>query len=321
MNQLGKIKDALEKYKTKDNTSFATKENLGIVKVDQSENQEPFFEKTASLKREKRSAVFSHKDTENYEKSKSENQSVPSGKAKVLYDHNNIDKNLVAILNPRSFEAEQFRQLRTNLFYPVSGKVPRSIIVTSAVPSEGKSFVVANLAVSIAQSLNEHVLIIDCDLHKPSVHKLFGFSKTAGLSEYISNGTPLSSLLLKTKVSKLNILPAGNPPHNPSEIISSQQMLILLEEVKKRYRDRYILIDSPPPDLAAETHAIYRMVEGVVLVIEHRRTPRDIVSSLVNKIGKEKILCIVFNKCDFKLSKYYGYGKYSNYKKYHDNSK
>jgi exopolysaccharide/PEP-CTERM locus tyrosine autokinase len=228
---------------------------------------------------------------------------------------------LVALLKPRSFEAEQFKQLRTNLFFPVSGKVPRAIIVSSAIPSEAKSFVAANLAVSISQSLNEHVLIIDCDLRKPSIHKQFGFSEMPGLSEHLSNGTPLSSLLLKTKVSKLKILPAGKPPQNPSELISSQQMLILLEEVKKRYRDRYIVIDSPPLNLAAETNAMLRMADGVILVIEYRYTPRDMVSSFVEKIGKEKVLGIVLNKCDFKLSKYYGYGKYSKYNKYYDNYK
>jgi protein-tyrosine kinase len=321
VDQLGKIFDALEKSRKKDNTSVAPNETLGTVKVDQPKNQEPFFYKTASLKREKKSAVFSYKDLDNYEKSKREKQSALFDRTKVLYDHNNIEKNLVALLKPRSFEAEQFKQLRTNLFFPVSGKVPRAIIVSSAVPSEGKSFVAANLAVSIAQSLNEHVLIIDCDLRKPSIHKQFGFSETPGLSEHLSSGTPLSSLLLKTKVSKLNILPAGKPPQNPAELISSQQMLILLEEAKKRYRDRYIVIDSPPPKFAAEANAILMMVDGVILVVEYRNTPRDMVSSLVEKMGKEKVLGIVFNKYNFQLSKYYGYGKYSKYNKYYDNYK
>ncbi len=90
--------------------------------------------------------------------------------------------------------------------------------MTSAVPGEGKSFTVANLAVSIAMNIQDHVLIIDCDMRKPSIHKQFGIGNVPGLSEYLSKGTDLSSLLLKTNVIKLTILPAGKPPDNPSEL-------------------------------------------------------------------------------------------------------
>ena len=82
---------------------------------------------------------------------------------------------MVSLLEPQSFEAEQFKHLRTNILFPVSGKPPRLIMVTSALPDEGKSFVSANLAVSIAQNINEHVLLIDCDMRCPSIHKSFGF--------------------------------------------------------------------------------------------------------------------------------------------------
>ncbi|GAG49770.1 unnamed protein product, partial [marine sediment metagenome] len=82
---------------------------------------------------------------------------------------NRIDKNLVSLLNPQSFEAEQFKILRTNLLFPVSGKSPRTILITSAVPNEGKSFVAANLAVSVARHVNWNVLLVDCDLRRPSV--------------------------------------------------------------------------------------------------------------------------------------------------------
>jgi exopolysaccharide/PEP-CTERM locus tyrosine autokinase len=235
----------------------------------------------------------------------------------IFYDSSKIDENLVTLLDPQSFEAEQFRMLRTNLLFPASGKPPRSIMVTSAVPAEGKSFVAANLAISIAQSIQEHVLLIDCDIRLPRIHKQFGFGDVPGLSECLSNGTPLSSFILKTKVDKLSIVPGGKSPHNPSELLSSQQMSTLLKETRNRYSDRYIVIDSPPPKLTAETNAISRQVDGIVLVVQHGSTPRQMVSDLIEKMGKEKILGVILNKMDIRFSSYYGMGKYSKYDKYY----
>lgn len=236
--------------------------------------------------------------------------------AKPLYKQNQADTNLVTLLNPQSFESEQFKILRTNLLFPVSGKPPRTILVTSAVPGEGKSFVSANLAVSIAQNIEEHVLLMDCDIRRPSQHRSFGFDDVPGLSEYLSRRIPLSSLLLKTQVKKLSLLPAGTPPHNPSELLSSEPMSALVEEVKARYPDRYIIIDSPPPKFTAETAALARQVDGIVLVVNSGKTPRGLVEELVETLGKEKILGIVMNRFNFQGSRYYGYGKYGKYAAY-----
>ena len=229
----------------------------------------------------------------------------------------NLDRNLITLLNPQSFESEQFKILRTNLLFPVSGKPPRCIMITSAVPGEGKSFVSANLAVSIAQNIDEHVLLVDCDIRKPTMHSVFGFVDVQGLSEYLSKGIALSSLLIKTDLNKLTLLPAGTPPPNPAELLSSQQMSELVKEVKERYNDRYIIIDSPPPQLTAETSAIARHVDGIILVVKYGGTPRHIVAELIDILGKEKILGVVVNWYDIRSSisnKYGKYGKY--YRKY-----
>ncbi len=236
-------------------------------------------------------------------------------KAESQVESDNIDKNMVVLLEPRSFEAEQFKILRTKLLFPASGKPVRTMMVTSAIPGEGKSFVAANLAVSIAQSIQEYVLLVDCDMRMPSIHKLFGFGKVPGLSEHLAGRTPIESLMLKTKVDKLSLLPAGEPPDNPSELLSSQIMSDFLKEVNDRYSDRYIIIDSPPPKLTAETYAISRQVDGILLVVKHGYTPRKMVKELVETIGKEKILGVVFNNLDMPLANYSGYNKYGGYGK------
>ncbi|MCK5418374.1 MAG: polysaccharide biosynthesis tyrosine autokinase, partial [Desulfobacterales bacterium] len=220
------------------------------------------------------------------------------GKTQLVYDQSKIDRNLVALLNPQSFEAEQFKILRTNLLFPVSGKKPRSIMVTSAAPGDGKSFVAANLAVSVATHVNWNVLLVDCDLRRPSVHSQFGFGDVPGLSDYLSNGRDLPSLLLRTAVEHLTILPGGRPPSNPSELLSSERMAAFIDEVAERYNDRLIILDSPPPKLTAESTALARYVDGILLVVKYASTPRDSAVELINKLGKDKILGAIVNNFD-----------------------
>jgi protein-tyrosine kinase len=120
-----------------------------------------------------------------------------------------MDPHLVTFHDPTSIESEIFKILRTNILFPKTGAPPASIMVTSAIPGDGKSFVAANLAISIAQGIENHVLLMDCDMRRSTIHRKFGFGDTVpGLSEFLSQGTPLSSLLRKTAIDKLTILPA-----------------------------------------------------------------------------------------------------------------
>ena len=229
------------------------------------------------------------------------------------FEYQKIDKNIITISKPYSVEAEQFKKLRTAILFPSSGKSPRSILVTSALPNEGKSFVAANLAVSIAQNIDEHVLLMDCDLRIPTIHTCFGFKKTPGLSDYLSGEQTLDTLFLKSAVDKLTILPGGGPVSNPAELLSSEQMSKLLSDLKARYSNRYIVIDSPPPQLTSETTAIARQVDGILVVIKHGTTRREHVVDLIDMLGKDKIIGVVLNQFTQELSRssYDGYyGKY-----------
>jgi protein-tyrosine kinase len=226
-----------------------------------------------------------------------------------------VDPSIVTILKPRSFEAEQFKMLRTNLMFPISGQPPRSLLVTSALPGDGKSFVTANLAVSFAMNMERHVLVIDADIRKPEIHSRFGLEARRGLSDFLTKNTPLSKLLMRTSLPNLTILPGGKPPHNPSELLSSEKMPKLLKEVTTRYADRYVIIDSPPPKLTAETGVLARLVDGILLVIRAGETRREMVEELVELVGRDKILGIVLNHYNVRPSRYYGYGRYGSYGK------
>ena len=222
------------------------------------------------------------------------------------------DPNLVAFYNPQSIEAELFKVLRTNLLFPANGRPPKSIMVTSAGPGEGKSLVSANLAVSIAKGIEEHVLLIDSDLRKPSIDNYFGIVQAEGLSEYLTIGRDVSRYFTKSPVEKLTILTAGEPPANPTELLTTQKMKVLLDEVSQRYADRYIIIDSAPPAVASETAAVAKYVDGIIIVVRAGKTPRHAISEVIEQLGKEKILGIVLNHSDQNMKKYYGYGKYYN---------
>ncbi|MDY0221013.1 MAG: polysaccharide biosynthesis tyrosine autokinase [Desulfobacterium sp.] len=230
---------------------------------------------------------------------------VPS---QLVPSQQNLDKSLITHLKPHSVEAEQFRILKTAILFPQTGIPPRTIMVTSTVPGEGKSFVASNIAISIAQSIDEYVLLMDCDLRRPSQHSRFGFSNVFGLSDHLAHRgeKSLGSIILKTAVDKLSLLPAGKPPANPSELISSEEMRFLLQEVKDRYHDRYIIIDSPPPYLTAEANALARQVDGIVIVVKKGKTKRSHMRDLIDTYGKDKILGVVKNFSEQK----HGYKQY-----------
>ncbi len=219
-------------------------------------------------------------------------------------------KDLVMIHNPGSLEAERFRILRSNLLFSEAERPPRSILVTSAVPGEGKSFVASNLALCFAQCVDVHVLLVDCDIRKPVIHSRFGFGPEPGLVEYHLENRPLAEMFLKPGVGNLTILPGGRPPRNPSEILSSLKMSALLEEATSRYKDRHIIIDSPPPIFTAEAKALSGQVDGVLLVVKFRSTPRKLIEETVEIVGKDKIIGVIVNRASDHASTYGQGGKY-----------
>ncbi len=227
------------------------------------------------------------------------------------------NEKLIAVNEPSSPMAENFRRLRTKILHPPHGSPPKSILITSAAPNEGKSFVCANLGITIAQGVEQHALIVDGDLRRPTIAKLFGLKNDRGLVNFLYDKSILSSLIKKTSLEKLSIIPSGLPPINPSELIASEKMSSLVNEVVSRYPDRFILIDAPPFHAAAETAILAKLVDAVVLVVRWGVAARYAVKETMESLGKDKIVGIVFNafeKSDFenKISGYY----YSHYEKY-----
>ena len=152
-------------------------------------------------------------------------------------------------------------------------------------------------------------MLIDSDVRKPSISTYFGLGRHEGLSEYLILGSELSKNIVKTPIQKLSILPAGTPPANPAELLSSQKMKALLSEVGQRYEDRYVIIDTAPPSLASETIALANYVDGIIIVIRAGKTSPNAVSEIIEQFGKEKIVGLVLNRSNHVLKKYYGHEK------------
>ncbi|MFO7754295.1 MAG: polysaccharide biosynthesis tyrosine autokinase [Desulfobacteraceae bacterium] len=237
-------------------------------------------------------------------KSKINNHAAFSGSTPL---NANAGRNLVSVKKPHSIEAEQFRLLKNNLLFPETGYPPRTIMVTSTCQGEGKSFVAANLAVAIASSIDEYVLLVDCDLRHPSVHSMFDLENNEGLTTYLTQGVPLSRVLVKTFLPKLTVLPGGTPPANPSELVSSEQMRRLIREAKTRYDDRYVILDAPPPYITSETNALAKHVDGILLVVKHGLTRKDRIKDIIDIYGKEKIIGVVKNFAKGRFGLGYGY--------------
>ncbi|MFZ0612942.1 MAG: polysaccharide biosynthesis tyrosine autokinase [Desulfobacterales bacterium] len=221
---------------------------------------------------------------------------------------------LVALLKPRSYEAEQFKILRTNLLFPEAGKPARSILITSAAPGDGKSFVSSNLAVSLALDYDRKVLLVDADVRRSAIHKIFGLNGSEkGIFDFLTDRVPLASLLVKTSLNNLFILPAGQLTHAPDQLQSLERLPRLFDELAASFGDFFIVIDSPPPKLAAETGVLARLVDKIVIVMKAGVTKKEYIEETIELVDKGKIAGIVFNWHENRMSNYRKYAKKREY--------
>jgi polysaccharide biosynthesis transport protein len=226
---------------------------------------------------------------------------------------NDYTGELVLLNAPKASASEAFRGLRTSLFFSFSQQGPKVILITSADAREGKTLVASNLAVAMAQGGNR-VLILDCDMRRPRVHKLFNLKREPGMSNVLAGAESWEQLVKPTGVDNLWVIPAGPIPPNPAELITSDVMPRLIQELHGHY-DR-IIIDSPPIIAVTDSVALSRMADGVVLVVKVGTTPRNVIESALRQLKDidAKVLGLVLN--DIPVNKdnyYYSHYYYYNY--------
>lgn len=207
--------------------------------------------------------------------------------------------------SPKSIPAESYRTLRTNIQYSLFDKEIRTILITSSEPGEGKSTTSGNLALSFAQA-GKNVILIDCDLRKPSIHKKFKISNALGLSDVLIGKMKVEEAVNKY-ANRLDILTAGKIPPNPSEMLGSKAMEKLLEEIKDHYD--IVILDTSPVLAVTDAQVLSRKADGTIMVVRAEATKKDSVlraKGLLDMVGA-KILGTVINGVERSRKHYYYY--------------
>lgn len=211
---------------------------------------------------------------------------------------------------------EQHRLLKRPLLMKarLSGKkegVERGnlIGITSALPGEGKTFISVNLAMSIAMEVDRTVLLVDADPAKSDVSRVFGVEQRPGLMDYLAGtNSRLSELLIRTNIPKLSLFPSGQPAPNATELMASDQMVRLTEELSQRYPERIVIFDSPPLLATSGAGVLVGLMGQVVMVVEAVRTPQTAVEEALEVMGPRANVGLVLNKQRGGAGNRYGYG-------------
>jgi len=230
---------------------------------------------------------------------------------------------LVTVTEPDSPATEEFRKLKSLVVsITKKGSFLNTLMVTSTVGGEGKSLTAVNLALTLAQEYDHTVLLVDADLRQPSIHNYLGIQPQKGLSDCLLNGTDIGSALIKTGIGKLMFLGSGTRISNPVELLSSNKLKEVVKELKHRYADRYVIIDTPPILPFAEAHAIGAVVDGVIFVVKERHARLNNVKDALTMLKDTNILGVVYNAVDIEpFDNHYYYKYYNRYNKKRGNGK
>jgi capsular exopolysaccharide synthesis family protein len=225
------------------------------------------------------------------------------------------ERDLFVHANPRSAAAECLRSIRTNLLFMSPEKPLKTIVVTSASPSEGKTTTATALAEVMADGGNR-VLLVDADMRRPQLHKVFEMSNEAGLSSLILGDGQLEDLIRPSQIPNLSVLTCGPIPPNPAELLHTDGFRRLLQAMAQRY-DR-VIIDSPPAGVVADAVVISTQVDGTLMVLKAGHTSRDQAVRAVRSIldVKGRIFGAVLNDLDLtdqRYGQYYQYYRYGYY--------
>lgn len=220
--------------------------------------------------------------------------------------------------------AEEYRAIKrpllNNAFGKTAANIPHAnlIMVTSALPGEGKSFSAINLAISMASEMDRTVLLVEADVAKPAVCQYLGIPEPEkGLVDYLAEpNIDLSDLILKTNVPKLSLFPAGRRHAHSTELLASANMRNLMDELSQRYSDRVVIFDSPPLLLTSEAVVLGGLMGQIVLVVEAGITPQSAVGDAVALLDEKQIIGVLLNKSERGIGTgygLYGYGGYGGY--------
>lgn len=206
-----------------------------------------------------------------------------------------LDNRCVGYLSGSS-ESESYKFLRAQIQQRTGGQGGITLMITSALPGEGKTLTAVNLSLTVAKEFNQTVLLVDSDLHLQKVHDYLGFESSTGLADYLIKGTPLADLIVWPGVEKLTVISGGENVMASSELLSSPRMKDLVKELKNRYSERYVIFDVPPVLAGADVLAFAPQVDYIILVVRAGSTSLTDVKRALALLPQEKILGVVLNR-------------------------
>lgn len=226
------------------------------------------------------------------------------GDAVETDDANAFNKRRISLLQPDSFVAEQFRTLRARLDALAAERPVRTIAVTSAMPGEGKTTAALNLALVSSMNLGRRVLLVDCDLRRPKLHIALGLRPECGLADVLTGEGTLDQAIIKLDGTDLSVLPVRTTPSNPSELLASDRMRTLVEELARGYDQ--VIFDTPPTLALPDAKTVSELTDGLVFVVRANQTPRDDVAAALDILDRRRVLGVVLNGVETE-AKRYGY--------------
>jgi non-specific protein-tyrosine kinase len=251
-------------------------------------NKQP--EKTAVPPREKHATLSDTKDKRGWV------SPAYSRSRAVKLDPKILEKNRCVAMFPASPEAECYKILRTRILRRTQDGGGRSVMITSAIPGEGKTVTAINLALTFAREFEQTVLLVDCDLRRQSVHEVMGYKSDLGLLNHLLDGMPLPDLIVWPGIEKLTVISGGKTIQESSEVIASPRMRELAADMKARYQERYIFFDVPPVLAGADALAFAPLVDWIIMVVQADQTPLPEVNRALMMLPREKVLGLVLNR-------------------------
>jgi capsular exopolysaccharide synthesis family protein len=223
---------------------------------------------------------------------------------------------LVTFCHPKSMLSEAYRNIRTSILLSFSEKPPKTIAILSPNPEEGKTTTALNTAIALSQT-GARVLVLEADLRRPRVHKIFDQENGVGLSSFLSGHAELDATIRGTEIPNLFYILAGPIPPNPSELLGSNLFKCMIESLSERFD--HIVIDAPPVLGFSDSIIVSTSVDGVILVVLEGKTPKETLQRSKEMLFQvnAKILGVVINRVDIRRSQYGGYGYYHGYHSYY----
>ncbi|MDH3443093.1 MAG: polysaccharide biosynthesis tyrosine autokinase [Deltaproteobacteria bacterium] len=225
-------------------------------------------------------------------------------------DSQKLEEYPLVALEKNSPAGEQYKILREQIKKMCSHGDYRSIAITSPIKGDGKTTVAANLAAAMALYYEQQVLLVDADLRSPSIHSYFGISASPGLAEYLSasGDVDLLSYVQSTSLPGLRVLSAGKATSFHSELLGSERMKVLLDEISEKLSTHQIIFDTSPVLSTPDPLVLSQQLDGIVMVVRAGKTPRDCLSEAIKSLGSERIMGLVLNAAELgPASKYYYY--------------